>query len=73
MAADFSIFGARGAGPMAKAMSIAGLIAGGLIALMFAFDLALGIFGRQVLMDVGFILCGGGLAYLSWNALSDLK
>jgi hypothetical protein len=60
---------------MAKAMSIAGLIAGGLVALVFALDLGLGIpFGRQqIVMDAGFIVCGGILAYLSWNAMRDVK
>lgn len=60
---------------MAKAMSIAGLIAGGLIALVFVLDLALQIpFGRQqIIMDAGFILCGAGLAYLSWSAMQDVK
>ena len=60
---------------MAKAMSIAGMIAGGLIALIFAVDLVLHIpfGGRQWMMNAGFIVCGGILAYLSWNALADAK
>jgi len=60
---------------MAKAMSIAGLIAGGLIALVFAADLGLKIpfGGQQWIMDVGFVICGGILAYLSWNAMRDVK
>lgn len=64
---------------MAKAMSIAGLIAGGLIALIFALDLILGIpFGGKgsliqsgSFMDIAFVISGGILAYLSWNALSE--
>ena len=75
MAADFILPGARGIGPMAKAMSIAGLVAGGLIALVFAFDMALGLpFGRQqVVMDVGFLIAGGILAYLGWSAMREVK
>jgi hypothetical protein len=81
MIAALSISGAQGTGPMAKAMSIAGLVAGGLIALIFALDLVLGIpFGGRgsllftgSFMDVGFILCGGVLAYLSWNAMREVK
>jgi hypothetical protein len=59
---------------MAKAMSIAGLVAGGLVALVFTLDLALGLpFGRQIVMDVGFLLAGGILAYLGWSAMRELK
>ena len=60
---------------MAKAMSIAGLIAGGLIAVAFAMDLALHapFGGLKPMMDIGFIICGGILAYLGWNAFSEAK
>jgi hypothetical protein len=74
-----SISGVRGVGPMAKAMSIAGLVVGGLLALIFAADLILGIpFGGKgsllssgSLMDLGFLICALILCYLSWNALRD--
>jgi hypothetical protein len=58
---------------MGKALSIAGLAVGGLIALLFVLDLAVGFpfGGRVMLMDVGFFLCGAILAYLSYNALRD--
>jgi hypothetical protein len=60
---------------MAKAMSIAGLVAGGLIALVFVLDLALGLpfGGRQMIMDVGFIIAGGILAYLGWNTMREVQ
>jgi hypothetical protein len=60
---------------MAKAMSIAGLVAGGLTALVFTLDLALGLpFGRQqIVMDVGFLIVGGILAYLGWSALREVQ
>ena len=75
MIAVLAIAAAQGTGPMAKAMSIAGLIVGGLIALVFTLDLALTVpFGRVMpLMDIGFMVCGGVLAYLSWNAMRDVK
>jgi hypothetical protein len=65
----------RGSGPMAKAMSIAGMIVAGLIALIFIADLALGIPFRRVgtMTDVGFVVSALILAYLSWNAFRDSK
>lgn len=71
--------GLRGLGPMGKSMSVAGLVIGGLVAVMFALDLALGIpfggtsRGGSVLTDIGLALCGGILAYLGWNAMRDVK
>jgi len=63
----------RGAGPMAKAMSIAGLVVAGLLALIFTADLAVGIpFGRVgTITDVGFLVSSVILCYLSWNAFRD--
>jgi hypothetical protein len=61
---------------MAKAMSVAGMVIGGLLALMFALDLALRVpFGRVagVMPDLGLAICGGILAYLGWNAFRDVK
>ncbi len=58
---------------MAKAMSIAGMVVAGLLALTFTADLAVGIpFGRVELMtDVGFLVSAVILGYLSWNAFRD--
>ncbi len=60
---------------MAKAMSIAALAAGGLISLAFAMDLILKVpfGGVNAMMDIGFVVCGGILAYLGWNALAEVK
>jgi hypothetical protein len=61
---------------MAKAMSIAGMVIGGLVALLFALDLALKMpFGRVagILPDIGLTLCGAILAYLGWNAFREQK
>jgi hypothetical protein len=75
MAHSRTISGIQGTGPMGKAMSIAGMAVGGLIALIFVLDLAFGFpFGGRVkMMDVGFFVCGAILAYLSLNALRDTK
>jgi hypothetical protein len=58
---------------MGKAMSIAGMVIGGVITVAFALDLVLQIpFGGRVpMMDIGFAVCGLILTYLSWNAFRD--
>jgi hypothetical protein len=63
----------QGAGPMAKAMSIAGMVVAGLLTLIFTADLAVGIpFGRvELTTDVGFLASAVILGYLSWNAFRD--
>ena len=63
----------RGSSPMGKAMSIAGMVAAGLLVFVFAFDWALKFpFGRASwIMDAGFLICGAILGYLSWNSLRD--
>lgn len=65
----------RGSGPMAKAMSIAGMIVAGLLALVFIADLAVGIpfGGVKMVTDIGFVVSSLLLAYLSWNAFRDSK
>lgn len=58
---------------MAKAMSIAGMVVSGLIVLAFGLDLILEIpfSGANKVADAGFLISGGILAYLSWNAFRD--
>jgi hypothetical protein len=75
MVAAVVISGVKGSGLMAKAMSIAGLIVGGLITLAFLMDLVLHVpfGGVKPMMDISFAVCGGILAYLGWNALSEAK
>ncbi len=67
----------RGSGPMAKAMSIAGMIVAGLIALIFLTDLIPGVNipfgGVNKTADFGFLVSSLILAYLSWNAFRDSK
>ena len=59
---------------MPKAMTIAGLVVAGLLALTFVADLALGVpFGRaQIMMDVGALVGAGLLGYLSWDAMREI-
>lgn len=58
---------------MAKAMTIGGMAVAGLIALVFGLDLVAGFPFSSVnrLMDIGFIICGGTLGYLSWQAFRE--
>jgi hypothetical protein len=66
----------REAGPMGKGMSIAGMVIGGLVALMFTLDAAIGIpFGvpGMTFPNVGLALGGAILAYLGWSAFRDAQ
>jgi hypothetical protein len=63
---------------MGKAMSVAGMVIGGLVAAMFALDLFLGVpFGGPskggAMSDIGLALCGAILAYLGWNAFREVR
>ncbi len=63
---------------MGKAMSVAGMVVGGLVAVMFTLDLFLHIpFGGPskggAMSDIGLALCGAMLAYLGWNAFREIK
>lgn len=76
MAGNSPIAGTQGSRPMAKAMSVAGMVIGTIVAVTFALDLAVRVpFGRQagVMPDIGFAICGGVLAYLGWNAFRESK
>ena len=74
MAGSGLIAGVQGSRPMGKALSIAGIVIGGLVALLFTMDLAVGTpFGGKagLLPDLGMALSGAILAYLGWNAFRD--
>ncbi|QDU88341.1 hypothetical protein Pla175_17160 [Pirellulimonas nuda] len=60
---------------MAKAMTIGGMVVAGLLALVFGLDLILGVpfDGASTWMDIGFLLCGLILGYMSWNAFKGAK
>ncbi len=64
---------------MSKAMTIAGMVVAGLIGLVFASDLLLGVpFGGTgdrpmgMMMDIGSIVSAGILGYLSWSAMREI-
>jgi hypothetical protein len=54
-------------------MSIAGMVIGGVLALAFALDLVMNapFGGKSPLMDIGFLVCSGVLAYLSWSVFRE--
>ncbi len=60
---------------MSKAMTIVGMVVAGLVALVFALDLATGIpFSKaSLLMDVGGMIAALVLGYLSWDAMKDVR
>lgn len=59
---------------MARALTVSGLVVAALVFLLFGLDLALAIpFGRRnVMVDVGFVVCAGLLAYMSWSTWREL-
>jgi hypothetical protein len=58
---------------MAKALTIVGMLIAILILLIFTLDLAISIpFGRASrAMDIGLMICGAILLYLSWSAYRE--
>jgi hypothetical protein len=61
--------------PMSKALTIAGMVVAGLVGLVFAVDLAVGIpfDGARPMMDVGALISALVLGYLAWDALRDVR
>ncbi|MEM6655587.1 MAG: hypothetical protein AAF596_07285 [Planctomycetota bacterium] len=60
---------------MGKLLAIGGMVIAGLVTLLFGLDLVAGVpfSGANRAMNIGFIVCGLVLAYLSWNAFRDIK
>jgi hypothetical protein len=58
---------------MAKALTILGMAVAVLIFALFGLDLAIGVpFSKaSIPMDVGAIVCGGILGYLSWATFQE--
>jgi hypothetical protein len=57
---------------MAKALTILGMLVAILILLLFTLDLAISIpFGQIMAMDIGMIVSGAVLLYLSWSAFRE--
>lgn len=65
---------------MPKVLSLAGLTIAALLFLIFLLDLALSFVmpdfapfkGYSRLMDITFILCSGGLAFMAWQTFRGL-
>ena len=61
---------------MGRAMSIAGMVVGGIVAIAFIADLLLSIpFGGKggTMVHIGLVVSGLALAYLGWSAWRDVK
>lgn len=58
---------------MPKALTISGMVVAGLLLLMFAADLAIGIPFSQasVAMDIIFLVCAVVLGYMSWSTYRE--
>jgi hypothetical protein len=57
---------------MAKALTILGMLVAILILLLFTLDLAISVpFGQIMAMDIGMIISGVVLLYLSWSAFRE--
>jgi hypothetical protein len=57
---------------MAKALTILGMLVAVLILLLFTLDLAISVpFGQIMAMDIGMIISGVVLLYLSWSAFRE--
>ena len=59
---------------MPKALCIAGMAISVILFILFAWDLT-GLFApfkrANMLMDIAFVLCSAGLAYLSWSTWKE--
>jgi len=58
---------------MAKALCILGLAISALVLIVFGLDLAINtpFNGVNKMMDIGFVICSGILAYLSWSTFRE--
>lgn len=60
---------------MAKALTIGGMVVAALLSMAFGLDLVLGIpfEGANMMIDIGMLLAGLMLGYMSFNAFRDFK
>jgi hypothetical protein len=64
---------------MGKAMSVAGMIVGGLVAVAFILDYFLDFpfggtaRGGSLMSNMGLAVCGAILAYLGWNSFREAR
>ncbi len=66
---------ARTHAPMPKALCMSAMVISGIIGLIFAADLALGIpFDKaSMVMDVCFLICAATTAFLGWSTFREQK
>ncbi len=58
---------------MPKGLSISGMVVAGCLLLLFGLDLALKWpFGRDMAMDIGFVISAAVLGYMSWSTFREL-
>jgi hypothetical protein len=67
---------------MPKALCWTGMVIAILVLILFFFDLLFGLFGMtglapfqgtKKLLDIAFIICAAGLAFLSWTTLKEVS
>lgn len=60
---------------MGKAMTMIGMVVAGLLAVVFALDMAIGVpfASASMPMDIGMLVCSLIVAYLSFNAFRDIR
>ncbi|MEM9184964.1 MAG: hypothetical protein AAGB00_00540 [Planctomycetota bacterium] len=60
---------------MAKALTIGGMVVAGLTVAAFGMDMVLGFpfEGANMTIDIGFVVAGLILGYLSFNAFGDVR
>lgn len=60
---------------MPKALTIAGMVVAGLVLLVFALDLALGLpfGGATMVMDILFVVAALILGYMSWSTYREVR
>lgn len=58
---------------MPKSMTVFGFFVTAILLLVFGLDLATGwLFGKPLVVDIGFLAAGLILGYLSWNTYREL-
>jgi hypothetical protein len=73
--AELAMFASERIHAMPRALTIFGMVVAGLIAFVFAFDLALGFpfYKASLMMDICFLICALLLGYLSWATYREQR
>jgi len=56
-----------------KVLTYVSMGVAGVVALLFLIDLIVGVFGRNILLDILFILGGAFVLYQGWETMRELK